>query len=180
MSDPRTKSRAPVRSPTLGASLVQRYGSAVRRYFDRRLSRIQDTEDLAQEVYLRLLRIDATTKVQKPLQFVYGMARHVLIDHWAEAAEKEDFLRTARETLGWTECPSEALADRPEDQAMIDQQLREILEMLPPLYASILLLHERDGRSYEEVANELDISVHTVKKYLTQARARVRMLSWDY
>jgi RNA polymerase sigma-70 factor (ECF subfamily) len=180
MSERQKKLQATASAHHFGATLVQRYAVAVRRYFDRRLNRIQDTEDLAQEVYLRLLRIDSETKVQKPLQFVYGMARHVLLDHRAETAEQHDFLRAAREALNWTECPSEVLADRPEDQAIVDQQLREIMEALPPLYASILLLHERDGRSYDEVAAELNISVHTVKKYLTEARARVRMLSWDY
>src|SRR5688572_1240056 len=177
MSERQKKPESPAGAHHFGATLVQRYAEAVRRYFDRRLSRIQDTEDLAQEVYLRLLRIDPATKVQKPLQFVYGMARHVLLDHQAETAEKQDFLRAAREALNWTECPSEVLADRPEDQAMVEEQLREIMKLLPPLYVSILLLHDRDGRSYEEVASTLNISVHTVKKYLTEARARVRMLS---
>jgi RNA polymerase sigma-19 factor, ECF subfamily len=180
MSERQKKPESTASVHHFGAALVQRYAGAVRRYFDRRLSRIQDTEDLAQEVYLRLLRIDSETKVQKPLQFIYGMARHVLLDHQAETAEKQDFLRAARDALNWTECPSEVLADRPEDQAIVDQQLREIMDALPPLYVSILLLHERDGRSYEEVAAELKISIHTVKKYLTEARARVRMLSWDY
>jgi DNA-directed RNA polymerase specialized sigma24 family protein len=31
-------------------------------------------------------------------------------------------------------------------------------------HAAILFLHKRDGLSYEEVAKELSISVHTVKK----------------
>ena len=146
MRDEKRKPRPLTSVQGFGASLVQRYGAAVRRYFDRRLSRIQDTEDLAQEVYLRLLRIDQGTKVQKPLQFVYGMARHVLLDHRAERVEKEDFLRAAGEALNWNECPSEVLADRPEDQAIVEQQLREIMGMLPPLYVSILLLHDRDGR----------------------------------
>lgn len=174
------KPEAAASNPNFGASLVQRYSGAVRKYFSRRLNRIQDIEDLAQEVYLRLLRIDASMTVQKPLQFVYGMARHVLLDHRAATSEKEEFLRAATDSLGWTDCPSEVLADRPEDQAIIEQQLNDIIRCLPPLYASILLLHEREGRSYEEVASKLNISIHTVKKYITEARARIRMMSLDY
>lgn len=167
-------------TPNFGASLVQRYSGAVRKYFNRRLNRIHDIEDLAQEVYLRLLRIDASTTVRKPLQFVYGMARHVLLDHRAATNQKEDFLREVGDSLDCAECASEMLVDRPEDQAIVEQQLNEIVRGLPPIHAAILLLHERDGRSYEEVASHLRISVHTVKKYITEARARVRMMSLDY
>jgi RNA polymerase sigma-19 factor, ECF subfamily len=180
MSEPRKRRDQIGGVQNFGASLVQRYAQAVRRYFDRRLTRIQDTEDLAQEVYLRLLRIDSGAKVQKPLQFVYGMARHVLLDHRAEAAEQYEFLNSGRDSSNGIESPLEDPAQRPEDQVEVEQQLEEIFQLLPPLFAAVLLLHDRDGMSYEEVAIKLGISVHTVKKYLTEARARIRMLSWNY
>lgn len=180
MSDSRKKREQMAGAQHFGASLVQRYAQAVRRYFDRRLTRIQDTEDLAQEVYLRLLRIDSGTKVQKPLQFVYGMARHVLLDHRAETAEQHELLSSAPDASNWVESQLDDSTQRPEDQVGVEQQLEEIFQLLPPLFAAVLLLHDRDGLSYEEVAIELGISVHTVKKYVTEARARIRMLSWDY
>ena len=167
-------------SGNVGAALVHRYAGAVRRYFSRRLARIHDTEDLAQEVYLRLLRIENTTRIQRPLNFVYGMARHVLLDHRADSARREDILDSASDSKP-DQCDySHGLADCPEDQAIIQQQLEDILDKLPPLFSAILLLHDRDGRSYEEVAATLGISVHTVKKYITEARARARMSLWEY
>ena len=59
------------------------------------------------------------------------------------------------------------------------RQLAAILDELPPLYRAILLLQKRDGMSYVEIAKELDLSVHTVEKYLFRALALVRAAKWE-
>jgi RNA polymerase sigma factor (sigma-70 family) len=67
------------------------------------------------------------------------------------------------------------LTDRLEDFVSIQQQIEAALAKLPPMQAAVLVLHKRDGLSYEEVAQKLGLKVETVHKYLTQARLKIRM-----
>src|SRR5690606_5505228 len=67
--------------------------------------------------------------------------------------------------------------DNPEHELEMANTLRRIgkaLSDMPPLYASVLILCKRDGLSHQEIADELDISIHTVRKYLTRAVLRCR------
>jgi RNA polymerase sigma-19 factor, ECF subfamily len=65
------------------------------------------------------------------------------------------------------------------DRLNLQQQLERALSQLPSTHAAVLLAHKRDGLSYEEVAAKLNLSVHTVEKYVTQAKARIRLMSWE-
>ena len=44
---------------------------------------------------------------------------------------------------------------------------------------AVFVLRKRDGLSYTEIARALDISVHTVKKYLARAVAQCRSARWE-
>ena len=50
----------------------------------------------------------------------------------------------------------------------IQQQLNRALAQLSPLCPTIVVMKKRDGLSIEEIAHELNLSIHTVKKYLTR------------
>ena len=156
---------------------ILRYRTKVMQYLMRRLSGAsQDIDDLAQEIYLQLLRRDGSKEVRNPLAFIYGVAAHVLADHRAGAAHKsERFVSEEDAGSAWSEFPSDALADRPEDFLALQQQIQSALQQLPPMQAAVLVLHKRDGLSYEEVAEKLGLKVDTVHKYLTQARLKIRM-----
>lgn len=179
MSSRREKWRTRGTAPAFALAAAKHYAGEIRRYFNRRLGRVHDVNDLAQEVYFRLLRIDPDMKVENPLAFVYGVARRVLADHRAEAAADDGMLTFESDLTSGVNHASEALGDRPEERVRIEQDILRALSQIPPMHAAILILHKRDGLSYEEVAAELGISVHTVKKYLTEARARIRMQRWD-
>jgi RNA polymerase sigma-19 factor, ECF subfamily len=156
---------------------ILRYRTKVMRYLIRRLSRAsQDVDDLVQEIYLELLRRDTRKEVRNPLAFIYGVAAHVLADHRTDAAhEHERFVSEEDAGAAWGEFPSDALTDRLEDFVSIQQQIQTALDQLPPMQAAVLVLHKRDGLSYEEVAEKLGLKVDTVHKYLTQARLKIRM-----
>ncbi|HEX7113962.1 MAG TPA: sigma-70 region 4 domain-containing protein, partial [Steroidobacter sp.] len=79
----------------------------------------------------------------------------------------------------WSEDLSLALPDDLAERLSLEQQLDRALAQLPPMQAAVLLAHKRDGLSYEETAEKLGISVHTVEKYLTKAKARMRALLWE-
>lgn len=136
-------------------------------------------DDLAQEVYARLLRVDDDKQVEKPLAFLFGVAAHVLADH-----------RLANQRQQHVSFDSELVDDAGSDQhtssdhelperLSLQQQLERAIDDLPPLQRAILVACKRDGHSSEEVAARLGISVHTVNTYLSAARAQLRMKSWD-
>jgi RNA polymerase sigma factor (sigma-70 family) len=163
-------------SSNFAISAFQRYAAQLRRYLGRRVLVSEDVDDLAQEVYLRLLRLEVPQQIQNPLAFIYTVAANVLCDYKAAARRESGSLTAesavAREDL---EQMSEALADRLEDNLIVRQEIEKALSELPATHAAVLILRERDGMSWEEVATKAKLSPHTVKKYLAEVRAMLRL-----
>jgi RNA polymerase sigma-19 factor, ECF subfamily len=155
----------------------QDYDKQLHRYLVRRMPRPQDAEDLAQEVYLRLLRIDRDKRVLKPLAYIYGIASHLVADYRSDARQKHSPLSDNEDEA--QEDGPEASVDDLLDRLNLQQQLERALTQLPRTQALVLLAHKHRGLSYEEVAAELGLSIHTVEKYVTQAKARIRTMTWE-
>ena len=169
---------APDPTSNLAVSAFSRYAERLRGFFGRRLHQSCDVDDLAQEVYLRLLNTDPA-HVRKTLPFILGVASHVLADHLrAETQERERFPSAGDAPQVLREQPSETLSDRLDDCLSVRQEISAALKQLSPVHAAALVLHKRDGLSYEEVAKKLNLSVHTVHVYLRAARAQIRMTHW--
>ena len=159
---------------------AQGYSRELHRYLMRRMRKPQDAQDLAQEVHLRLLRLHDDKLVHKPLAYLYGIASHVLADYRIEAEQEREHVTVDSEIVDdWTDSPSNVCPDDLAERLNLQQQIDRALNALPPTHAAVLLAHKRDGLSYEEVAVKLHLSVHTVEKYVTQAKARIRMMAWE-
>jgi RNA polymerase sigma-19 factor, ECF subfamily len=167
---------APDASPfTFDATSFRIYDKQLHRYLARRLMQRQDAEDLAQEVYLRLLRIDAARRVDKPVAYIFGIASHVVADFKSNSRYgQERFEEREDEPDDRTSSPDD-LADR----LNLQQQLERAFARLPRTHALVLIAHKHCGLSYEETAAELGLSIHTVEKYLTQAKAVIRTMTWE-
>lgn len=155
-----------------------RYKRELHKYLVRRIQNPQDADDLAQEVYLRLMRVDESKLIREPLAFLFGIAAHVVADFWIGARREPH----AASKEAFEDCVDEeslTLSDDLAERLNLQQQLEHAISQLPPLHAAVLLAHKRDGLSYEEVAAKLQISIHTVEKYVTQAKARIRTMQWD-
>jgi RNA polymerase sigma factor (sigma-70 family) len=159
------------------AASFRDYDKQLYRYLVRRMPRPQDAEDLVQEVYLRLLRVDSSKRVHKPLAYIYGIASHVVADYRSDARQEHAVLceHEEEEYEGGPELHMDDLIDR----LNLQQQLERALSQLPRTQALVLLAHKHHGLSYEEVAAELGLSIHTVEKYVTQAKARIRTMTWE-
>lgn len=161
----------------LDITSVRRYRQELHRYLLRRSRRPQDVDDLAQEVYLRLLRHDNTKCVHKPLAYLYGIASHVIADYMDDSKQERE--RLTGDGVDELEEGSWITPDNLGDQLNLQQQIERALAQLPPTHSAVLLAHKYCGLSYEEVAAELGLSIHTVEKYVTQAKARIRMMTWE-
>ena len=178
-----TKADVPVNVSELAKRVTQDYGEQLRLLLIKRLSQYPAREslaaDLAQEVYLRLLRIDGTKQVHKPLAFIYGVASHVLADFRLQAPP-------LGATFSLDTGPRQAQADEafevddPSLRLHWVQQLNRALRKLPPIQQAVLILLKRDGLSYEEVAQRLGISVDMVSKHAVWAKTKLRTMPWEW
>lgn len=143
------------------------------RYLTSRLSDASDAQDVAQDVYLRLVSMPEPEAVENPAAYVFKIAANLANDFHRKKKRHADI-----EDL-------ESLSERGEDDdanAFVRQmearselkQLDAILNELPPLYRSVLLLRKRDGYSHAEIAEQLNISPHTVHMYLKRALSACR------
>jgi len=159
----------------LAVSACKTYTRELHRYLGRRLKNRQDADDLAQEVFARLLRVKNVELIRNPLAYILGIAAHVV----REFREHEQhqcvvFSSDIAESQS-AEATSDGLADcseRLELQNSIDNALKQ----LPPTHQAVLILVKRDGLSYQEAAEKTGLSVHTIEKYLVEGRARLRSL----
>jgi RNA polymerase sigma factor (sigma-70 family) len=71
--------------------------------------------------------------------------------------------------------PPQSLANRLEESEDAQRRVERALAALPPMQAAVVGCVNCEGMTYEETAARLGISVHTVKKYVVKAHARIRM-----
>lgn len=162
------------------SAAIDRYWSDVRRYFLRRIRSTSDVDDLTQEVCLRFLVAHAALCPRKPLAYLYGIAANLLADYRSHAMRERGSIVVDSELADTIlEQGSGAAPAISADVMGLEQQLTRALARLPPTHCAVLLAHKRDGMSYHETASRLNLSVHTVEKYLTQAKAQLRMMRWD-
>ncbi len=145
------------------------------RYLMSRLHNAQDARDLAQEVYLRLLRMGKRDTVRDFRAYLFRIAANVLYEHRFRQREPHVSFDSAA-----AEQPDEAvsLCDEPYEHISTEQQLEQMFDSLPPHYQAVFLLYMQEGLSCRQIAARLNLSPHTAKKYLTRAIARLRGATW--
>jgi RNA polymerase sigma-70 factor (ECF subfamily) len=168
---------SPTRAESLAVAAAGQYAGQLRRYLLRRLrEKPHDVDDLAQQVYVRLLSLAKSgSLVRQPPAYLFRVAASVVSDFYS--AERKQ---------GHVLYDSDVLLQAADHQAGPDalaalelqQELEEALEQLPPTQKAVLLMQERDGYQYKEIALQLRLSVDTVHKYVTVAKARLRNLLW--
>jgi RNA polymerase sigma-70 factor (ECF subfamily) len=153
----------------LAEIVYRQYSKPLYRYLMRRLANAQNAQELAHETYLRLLRVEDAGLIRAPQAYLFRIASNLVYElHKKQACEVVKFNSQLIERAPDFEQLS---VDDALDQ---QRQVNAMLAALPPLYATILVMKKRDGKSAKEIARELRISIHTVKKYLFQAVAQIR------
>ena len=167
----------PSREQSVAGSVCEQYHAELHRFLMRRLRSTHEAQDLAQEAYLRLLRVERAELVRQPRAYLYRIAVN-LVTELRLRSRRDPITYDSEAFSEAAETASAAPADEGE-RAANAQQIEMLLDQLPPLYRAIFVLRKRDGLSYQEISQQLEISVHTVKKYLARAVARCRHARWS-
>jgi RNA polymerase sigma-70 factor (ECF subfamily) len=157
----------------LVAGLVASHGAQLRRFLFARVANMADIPDIAQEVYLRMLRIPNIESIRSPEAYLFTVAQHVVQQHTLKRLATPPSIELSQMLTS----PAAAIGVDPMlelDAMQCLEQLQAALEELSPKARATFMLHRRDGLSIDEIGARLGISRPMVKKYLSRALMHFR------
>lgn len=122
--------------------------------------------DFAQDTFVRILQSGAcVAEVAQPRSYLTTIARGLMIDHFRRNDIEQAYLTELALVPA-------ALQPSPEERAILLETLMAIDAMLADLGPKVrqaFLLAQLEGLDYATIAERLEVSVSSVKKYMRQA-----------
>ena len=135
-------------SPWLIARLRRRFGT--------------DTEDLVQEIWLRVAAIEADLDIRHPRAFLLKVAFNIGLSKDRQTRRRRQILDSA--------LPLGAAAIEPAQNAAVE--IQEIVLALPQPLRDVFVLSRFGGLTNNQIAEQLGISPKTVEWRMTKALAQ--------
>lgn len=136
-------------------------------WLNKKLGCHNQAENLAQDTFFRLLGLTDLTHIEEPRAFLATTASRLIVDHARKAKLEKRYLE-----MYHFYHPEQQATISEEELAIVIEALNLVVNMLdglPKLCQKAFLLNRLDGKKHAEIATELGISKHTVKKYIAKA-----------
>jgi RNA polymerase sigma factor (sigma-70 family) len=158
---------------TLVERLFAEHYPALLAFFYRRVRAQSDAPDLAQEVYLRMLRVSDSEAIRNPEGYLFTVAsnlakEHAVLEH--RRAKSIELDKAGAEPS----LQSQPAYENDLDSLIRTSRLSTVLAQLSPKCRAAVVLQYSQDLSYQEIAARLNVSPHMVKKYLAQALMHCR------
>jgi RNA polymerase sigma-70 factor (ECF subfamily) len=147
------------------AALYSTHHSWLHRWLCGKLGNTHDADDLAQDTFTRILGRSDLTVLVEPRAYLTTVAKGVLVNWF----QRQSLERAYLEALAALPEPT---VISPEQRMLILETLHEIdamLDALPSKVKQAFLMSQLDGMGYAEIAERLDLSLITIKRYMKQA-----------
>ena len=151
------------------AEWARSWNAGLTRYLRRRLPGRIDPEDLAQEVYVRLLRVEQLEQIKEPQAYLYRVASNVAAEWRMRAVNAKPHSDAELDHLVASATPDQLL-----DDAQFAAQLDSALQTMTPMVRAVVYLKLREDMSHDEIAHHLGITARMVRRYLTTGYAHLR------
>lgn len=151
------------------AEWARNWNAGLTRYLRRRLPGRIDPQDLAQEVYVRLLRVEKLEQIKEPQAYLYRVASNVAAEWRMRAVHSKPHSDAELDTLMAAATPESLL-----DDAQFSAQLDSALQKMTPMVRAVIYLKLREDLSHGEIAGHLGITTRMVRRMLTTGYAQLR------
>jgi RNA polymerase sigma factor (sigma-70 family) len=154
------------------AILFERHHVMLYNFFLRLTGSRGPSEDLVQEVFVRILKYRATYRSESRFTvWLFQIARNAHVDHLRRQKPEVPIEEQFEEPAGTEPPPSQRL------EAEVDAALlRQALDRLPLRKREILLLSRYEDMKYKDIAQLLGCSVETIKTSVHRAVRDLRKI----
>lgn len=124
-----------------------------------------DAADVAHDTFVRILGGRHAAQIVEPRDYLATIARGLVIDRYRRHAIEQAYKQTLAER-------PEATAISEEDKAIIIETLVAVDKALSGLgerARQIFMLSQIEGLTYQQIADQLKVSLTTVKKHMIRA-----------
>lgn len=148
--------------------LFVRYYSRLCYYVYRMLMDKEDAEDVVQELFLTLWNNRKKIEINENVSgYLYRMAKNMALNHIRSETNYRSVLENREEPLSYYE----------ENQLESEEfriALNDCINRLPDRCKEVLLLHRVKGLKQKEIADQLSISVKTIKNQIYSSLQRLK------
>lgn len=152
------------------ADLVERFGPTLYRVAYSIVGDRATAEDIVQEVLVKAWTSMPSWDGDTPIRWARTVTRNTAISHLRSASNRLVAPTEHLEPLGAQVVGPDTIVER---DAEVDR-MWQALERLGADERAMLVMHEVEGLSYDEIALTLDISTSSVKSKLYRARVALR------
>ena len=140
---------------------------SVRFYADLMLD-ADDAEDVVQELFLTLWNNRKKIEIGENVSgYLYRMAKNLVLNHIRTETNYRSVLESREEPLSYYE-------ENPLESEEFRLALNDCINRLPGRCKEVLLLHRVKGLKQKEIADQLSISVKTIKNQIWSSLQRLK------
>lgn len=154
------------------AALWEEFSIPLRKFISKRISNQQDTEDILQEVFLKIHCNISTLKDKQKLQaWIYRIATNAIIDFYRK-----------NNSIGEMELTEDLIKVTDEDSSMneeISVCLKPMINQLPEKYKQAIILTEYNNITQKQLSEQLGISVSGAKSRVQRGRKMLKDMILD-
>lgn len=132
------------------------------------LGEVEAAEDVVQECFMKLWeKLEQGTAVDNRRAYLYMAVRNRCLDDLKKKGLPTESLKP-NDTYGIID------DDDAQERAQTEARMWTALDSLPPKCREVFILSKRDGLKYEEIAEELGLSVNTVRNQISKALKMIK------
>jgi RNA polymerase sigma factor (sigma-70 family) len=156
--------------------LMEKYSGALTRHVQKMVRRQGEVDDLVQECFIKAFSALKSYSADYAFStWLYKIATNHTIDFLRKRKLKTMSIDAPINTKdGEVEFELPDTSYRPDRHIVEDERkmlIQEAIEFLPEKYRRVIMMRHQQEKSYEEIAQELDLPLGTVKAHIFRARA---------